>query len=142
MRLIHIRDIDREKLPLNRDVVGLTLFCKSTQPYHKKTKACYPIVIEKICAIWRSATIPIQVYSTIHKKLEKLMETYEKLVRRTKKNLRRADDTQYLNELFFICKCNCFMNETKKNVTVLKTKKSQTYYCRLSVIKCAREHGL
>jgi hypothetical protein len=65
------------------------------------------------------------LYSSIYNKIENLMSKYDKGRRRIMKKIASDNKILYLNELFIICKCKCFLQDTKEECDCPENEKIQ-----------------
>lgn len=100
-------DLDKMKLPTNRDVIQYLLFLRN-EKMRQGFKGnvgfddLIPRVVKEIRELWKQTNIPISTYSPNRQKMLKLVQTYRELVRTP-----TEFDTDEWGKLFMICQCLC-----------------------------------
>lgn len=101
-------DIDKLKLPTNRQVIEYFLYLRETDTSsvkRNKNLVCYiQVVIRVIIELWSETMIPILEKTTIRKLLTNLLSKRDKIIRKHDKYV-----PSEWNKLFRISKCKCFI---------------------------------
>lgn len=99
-------NIDKTKLPTNRQVIEYLLYLKkngtSSVGKNLKLSSYIHILVNVLCELWNITNIPILVNSTIRKLLERLLEKYYQINKKHNKYVVGEWD-----KLFKISKCKC-----------------------------------
>lgn len=94
-------DLDKTKLPTERDVMQYLMFLRSAERKVSYSGVFKP-ALKAIAELWNQAGIPIVVSGSLYKKLASTVERHRSVAKTPSKYV--AKDR---NELFMICRCEC-----------------------------------
>lgn len=111
--LVEIKEMSLEYIPRVRDVIGYVFFLSQQNKKNATLAATYPSVVNKARKIWQEIGIPIQSYTTVLKKLKKVMTSYQKIRKVYRENDGNHNIQNSFDDVFSISSCACIPPDPK-----------------------------